>query len=228
MAVERITSVQTSDFVNVKGTDWTQIGSRAHAVQFYEHDDTLSDLLATYVGTALIRGDAAIVVATQKHRDDLRATLAQRGLNLGVPEGAGRYESFDAAETLRAISSPTGWPDPDRFASVIGGAIDLVRGASRSPARIAIYGEMVALLCANGQFAAAIRLEELWNDLARECEFSLCCAYPMGLFKSNETAAARFMKVCAQHSHVFPAERRSATSSNSRSRSRSRDRSSLV
>jgi hypothetical protein len=35
----------------------------------------------------------------------------------------------------------------------------------------------------------------------------------MSLFKVDDAAAARFMKVCAQHSHVFPVERRSQSSS---------------
>ena len=220
MPVERIGTLQTSALVNAKGTDWTQTGPRAHAVQFYEHDDTLADLLATYVGTALVRGDAAIVVATRKHRDDLRANLAERGLDIGVPEADGRFESLDAAETLSTVCGGSGWPDADRFSQIVRAAIDMVSRAARKPSRIVLFGEMVALLCSSGQFAAAVRLEELWNDLARECEFSLCCAYPMSLFKTNEAAAARFMKVCAQHSHVFPAERRSTTPY--------RDRSSLI
>ena len=77
----------------------------------------------------------------------------------------------------------------------------------RSRTRVAVFGEMVALLWARGNPAAALRLEELWNSLARTHAFSLCCAYPMKGFTSQQDAAA-FMKICAQHSHVFPAERR--------------------
>lgn len=195
--------------MNGTGTDWTQIGPRSHAVQFYEHDNALAELLAAYIGTALVKGDAAVVIATKKHLDDLRSSLGVRGLDLRVAESQGRYMAFDAAETLVRISSPRGWPDEQRFREVIGEVIDRATASVRSDhPRIAAFGEMVALLCANRQFAAAIRLEELWNDLARERSYSLCCAYPMSLFKADEAAAARFMKVCAQHSHVFPAERR--------------------
>ena len=51
------------------------------------------------------------------------------------------------------------------------------------------------------------QLEELWNKAADRYSFSLCCAYPMNGFLGNPPAAP-FLKICAQHSHVFPAERR--------------------
>jgi hypothetical protein len=205
--------LQQPQNVNGTGTDWTQIGHRGHAVQFYEHDDALAEMLAAYIGTALVKGDAAIVIATRKHRDDLRSSLAERGLDLKAPESQGRYHSFDAAAMLADTSTPAGWPDRDRFRKLIGDSLTAaIRATGYSP-RIAVFGEMAALLCAQGQFAAAIHLEELWNELARDYQFSLCCAYPMSLFKTDDAAAARFMKVCAQHSHVFPAERRSASSS---------------
>jgi signal transduction histidine kinase/ActR/RegA family two-component response regulator len=64
---------------------------------------------------------------------------------------------------------------------------------------------MVALLWAEGNHAAAIRLEELWNDLQRKHSFSLFCAYPM-----NGLGGERFIEatgsVCKVHSRVIPAE----------------------
>ena len=65
---------------------------------------------------------------------------------------------------------------------------------------------MVALLWAEGRIDAALQLEEMWNRLAEIYSFSLCCAYPMSGFLGNPHAAP-FLKICAQHTHVFPAER---------------------
>jgi hypothetical protein len=189
-------------------TDWTQVGLRGHAVQFYEHDEALTELLAAYIGTALVKGHAAVVIATKKHCDDLQRSLALRGLDVLVAKRQGRYEVLDAAATLPEFTDSEGWPDRERFTRLLEGVLARVTSAVRRerPA-VAAFGEMVALLCSSGKYSAALRLEELWNDLARQHVFSLCCAYPMSLFKANEAAAARFMKVCAQHSHVFPAER---------------------
>jgi hypothetical protein len=46
-------------------------------------------------------------------------------------------------------------------------------------------------------------IEPAWNDLQERLAFSLCCAYPMKGFATDNPAG--FLKVCAQHSHVFPA-----------------------
>ena len=38
---------------------------------------------------------------------------------------------------------------------------------------------MVAVLWKEGNFVAALQLEELWNELQRRTPFSLFCAYPL-------------------------------------------------
>jgi DcmR-like sensory protein len=190
-------------------TDWTRIGTTGHAVQFYEHDGVLADQLASYVGTALVTGDGAVVIGTSKRRTDLRARLALRGLDTAIATREGRYVSLDAESTLRRILSPNGWPDPALFRDLVAKTVDRIIAAVGSDRpRVAAFGEMVALLCASGDYAAAVRLEDLWNELAATYAFSLICAYPMSLFKHDTSAAARFMKICAQHSHVFSADRR--------------------
>jgi PAS domain S-box-containing protein len=64
---------------------------------------------------------------------------------------------------------------------------------------------MVALLWAEGKPEAAIRLEQLWNELARVHSFHLHCAYPISYFH-DERHAELIEKVCAEHSHVIPDE----------------------
>jgi signal transduction histidine kinase len=91
---------------------------------------------------------------------------------------------------------------------VIGGAIS--RAAERGR-QVRVFGEMVSLLVADGHPAAALRLEELWNDLqlARATDpthaFSLFCAYPMEHF-AGEPHQQLFADVCAAHSQAIPAE----------------------
>jgi len=48
------------------------------------------------------------------------------------------------------------------------------------------FGEMVALLCQDGLFDAAVELEGLWNELAARFRFHLFCAYPSRLFASGD------------------------------------------
>jgi PAS domain S-box-containing protein len=70
---------------------------------------------------------------------------------------------------------------------------------------VRIFGEVVALLCADAQHDAAVRLEELWNELVRKHRLSLFCAYPIDAF-SREAHGAPFRRVCEEHAHVIPAE----------------------
>jgi signal transduction histidine kinase len=184
---------------------WADHQNPAHVVQFYGDDGFLLDELSRFIGTALGAGEAAVVIATKEHRDGLARRLRMWGLDTNWAVAQGRYVALDAAETLSKFMRD-GWPDAARFAEVVGGLIEKVRAASGSEARrVAAFGEMVALLWMEGKADAAIRLEELWNDLARTHAFSLRCAYPMSSF-SREEHGDLLLKICAEHSTVIPGE----------------------
>jgi signal transduction histidine kinase len=97
-------------------------------------------------------------------------------------------------------------PDAAAFASTVGATISRAAVASESAVpRVAAFGEMVALLWAEGNVDAAIKLEQLWNDLARHHSFYLRCAYPLAAFR-DESHAKPFLKICSEHSAVIPCE----------------------
>ncbi|MFY9530806.1 MAG: PAS domain S-box protein, partial [Candidatus Acidiferrales bacterium] len=178
---------------------------RGHAVQFYKEDGILLDALSRFIGTALGAGDAAIVIATQEHREGLVQRLKARGLDTAKAVKQGRYIPLDAAETLSKLIVD-GLPDKVLFADLIGGLVARAKAAAEGEQPpIAIFGEMVALLWADCKVEAAIRLEQLWNDLARTYSFSLCCAYPMSGFY-REQHGEPFLRICAEHSAVIPSE----------------------
>jgi hypothetical protein len=179
--------------------DWSSVGPLGHAVQFYQTDGHLLDLVTRFIGTALVTGEVGIVIATKAHRDGLAKRFKSRGLNVNVAREQGRFVSLDAASTLSRCMVD-GRPDGQRFRDVIGGLLQNV-AARVERKRIAAFGEMVALLWAEGKADCALELEEMWNALANQHAFCLCCAYPMSGFGYRH--AAPFMKICAQHSHVF-------------------------
>jgi MEDS: MEthanogen/methylotroph, DcmR Sensory domain len=72
-----------------------------HSVQFYADDAFLLDGLSRFIGTALGAGDAAIVLATQAHREALERRLQARGLSTAKAMRQGRFIVLDAAETLQ-------------------------------------------------------------------------------------------------------------------------------
>jgi PAS domain S-box-containing protein len=186
-------------------TLWPDSDQHAHIVQFYEHDDFMVAEVGRFIGTALGSGDAGIVIATKAHRDAITQELGSHGLNTTVVSTQRRYLALDAAETLAKFMI-AGQPDPERFAHVIGQVIEHTRKAvGREDARVAAFGEMVALLWAEGKRDAAIRVEQLWNSLAETRSFSLRCAYPMSGFSGRDHSEP-FVKICAEHSSVLPAE----------------------
>src|SRR5581483_7686374 len=89
------------------------------------------------------------------------------------------------------------------FDEVVGG---VVRRAARRGGGVRAYGEMVALLWGAGDVLGAIELERLWNDLAREQEFALLCAYPAASVAHPDRREA-FCEVCDLHTAVLPSPR---------------------
>lgn len=174
--------------------------SAAHQVQFYERDRFLLDSVARFVGAGLGAGDAVVVIATQPHIAELSERLAKRGFDIGAENG--RFLAFDAAATLEQITMD-GEIDAQRFTEIIGGTISRAAGLDGAPVRA--FGEMVALLWAEGRCEQAIQLEALWNDLAKTLPFTVLCAYPMAAFDGDVDGAA-FLAVCAEHTDVIPAE----------------------
>ncbi len=181
------------------------ISHQAHTVQFYGEDTFLLDGLSRFIGTALGAGDAAVVIATKAHRDGLAQRLQARGLDANLAAEEGRYVAIDAAETLAKFMRD-GWPDAALFTEVVCSELtQAALAAGGMDSRISAFGEMVALLWAEGNAEAAVRLEELWNELARNYSLSLRCAYPMSGF-DREYHSDSFLKICEEHSHVIPVE----------------------
>jgi signal transduction histidine kinase len=179
---------------------WSEVGESKHFVQFCESDAFLVKSLSEFIGTGLMVGDACIVLATQSHRESLEERLKAEGLLVSVARARDQYVSMDAA-TLSQIMVD-GTVEPGRFAGVIGSVIEQ---AARGGRRVRVFGELVALLWAGGNRTEAIRLEELWNDLAATHSFSLFCAYPMQDF-DGEAYGVEFAEICKQHAHVIPGE----------------------
>jgi signal transduction histidine kinase len=174
-------------------------------VQFYDDDEFLLDELSRFIGSALMSGEAGVVVATREHREGLAQRLKARGVDIARVIGEGRYVALDAAETLSSFTR-NGRPDPAIFSDVIGGVLASATSApGGEQRRVAVFGEMVALLWAEGKADVAIQLEELWNELAQSHSFDLLCAYPMSFFTQSGDGAP-LGRICETHSRVIPSE----------------------
>jgi PAS domain S-box-containing protein len=163
-------------------------GRRGHFVRFYDEGDVMLDEVATFLGQAVRSDGKGIVIATQDHIDVLRRRLGPAAVRVAWLD----------ADAVLAQFMVDGWPDAARFEAAVGSIVD---AACAGGATVHAFGEMVALLCARGRHDAALRLEALWNDLARRQAFSLFCAYPWTAFPTPDLAEA-FRRVCAEHDHA--------------------------
>ena len=181
--------------------DWMAMNDTEHFVQFYEADGFLLNSLGGFIGSAINSGEAALVVATQTHRDGLDELLIANGLDIASAKARGQFVSLDAAEVLSRFMVD-GSPRADRFNEVVGG---IIASVSDGRPRLRAFGEMVALLWADGQHQAAIQLEEMWNELQKAHTFSLFCAYPMNGLGGHQYTEPH-SGICVAHSRVIPAE----------------------
>jgi hypothetical protein len=168
-----------------------------HLVEFYESDELLVESVCDFFAPAFQEGDPVILVATPEHREAIIEALAGLGHDVGAARRQGRFVDLDAAETLGRFTVD-GYPDAGEFERVVGG---LVQSTGRGNRKLRIYGEMVALMWDEGNQAAALRLESLWNDLSDTHPFTLLCAYPLSSIEWAPDADP-FRGICSTHSSV--------------------------
>jgi len=154
-----------------------------------------------FVGTALRAGNAAIVVATESHRESLLLRLRAHGIEIGAAIERGRYLALDAADTLSAFMVNR-MPDPVRFEESFGTTILTAAKASKGkPPRVAVFGECVNLLWSQGNAEAAIQIEKLGNQLANSYGVDILCGYSLASVPGGMSGDT-FQRICAEHSAV--------------------------
>ena len=193
----------------LKGYKFTETpGARAphrHEVQFYSDDAIFLDSFTRFIAAALEAGDVAIVVATESHRDSLVERLKAQGLDIDAAIRQGTYIPVDVAKMLSTFMI-NGMPDSGRFFEIVGPFITAAAKAGKKEhPRIAACGECAPLLLAEGKADAAIRLEQLWDQIATIYEVDILCGYASSTFRGEEDAHI-FQSICTEHSAVYSQE----------------------
>jgi DNA-binding NarL/FixJ family response regulator len=173
---------------------------RRHEVGFYPDDATLLVDLTQFIGTALKAEHGAVIVATESHRNGLLRKLEAHGVDIAAAIDQGRYISVDAADALSAFMVNR-TPDPARFLKLFGDLIVKVAAAAkREQARVAVFGEGVQLLWAQGNAEAAIQVERLTNRIVKTHDVDILCGYSLGTVQMDSHI---FQGICKEHSAVY-------------------------
>lgn len=176
---------------------WGEIAPCDHVVQIYENDGIFLDALTGFVGGGINAGDCVIVIATRSHLDALNARLLSYGIGIHTLIDDDRYIPLDADEILSEFMV-NGWPEEELFMNAVS---SLIRRGQRKQRRIRAFGEMVAVLWAQGLNGATVRLEYLWNKLSEQNEFCLFCAYPKTGFTQDINES--IMSICGCHTKMI-------------------------
>jgi MEDS: MEthanogen/methylotroph, DcmR Sensory domain len=163
-----------------------------YAVDVYADDLAITQELIRFVEDGLALGESVVVVANSQHRASVAARRAYH-----PPVGDTEFLLLmDAAETLQKFMV-AGSPDPVLFEATIGPIFDR---AARGGRTVRVFGEMVALLWADGNLTGALAVESLWNDMASNRRFFLLCAYPEVALDEAPIRAVNAM--CDRHSDL--------------------------
>ncbi|HEY6369807.1 MAG TPA: response regulator [Candidatus Sulfotelmatobacter sp.] len=158
----------------------------SHKLEFYSGDAALVVGFSAFIETALNAGNAAIVVATESHRESLLRTLQEHGVDIAAARERGRYFALDAGHIISAFMR-NDLPDPVLFRGVLGELIAAAgRGSAGPPSRVAICGECSSILWAQGKADAAIQVERLCNQVTEQDQLDILCGLPLSTFERVE------------------------------------------
>lgn len=185
---------------------WAEIAPCDHVLQIYENDGVFLDALTGFVGGGINAGDSCIVIATDNHLKALESRLESYGIHISSLISENRYIPLDAQETLSRFMI-NGWPDENLFNQTVSEL--LRRGRNHSDRGIRAFGEMVAILWAEGNNGATVRLEHLWNKFCQKETFCLFCAYPKSGF--TEDISESMNHICCAHAKMIGGSERQLT-----------------
>ena len=169
-----------------------------HIGQFFDTPDTLGASVSRFLHDGFAAGANAIVIARPGSVQAISRALTADGLLLPSLIESGRITLVDAAATLESLMDGTRL-DRKRFHSVIGSLLRHVRQTSATTPLL--YGELVEILATEGNFAAAVELEDLWNDLTARESFTLFCGYQAAHF-TGDVGYDALRSICSRHTHV--------------------------
>lgn len=151
--------------------------NRRHEAVFYSNNTLFLEDWASIAEGALNTGATFILVAFDERRSRLQAMLEARGLNVARAVRDGRFISMSVDEAISQWMVD-GLLDETRFWRAITSVmLAAARASTSEQPHVVACGECAPSLCAQGDAKAAIRLEQLWDEVATIYNFDVFCAY---------------------------------------------------
>ena len=174
------------------------LASHRHDLVFCSSDALLVAAFSRFVGGALDRGNAVIVLLTDAHERSLKRTLQASQVDLALAIRQQRYVSVSINELLAKVMV-NGCPDPARFLNAAEELLNEVARHAGQHAKVVACGECSPTVWADGNVEAAIQLEQLWDDIAKSRQMDILCVYPLA---ARDESVPTVRRLCAEHTAV--------------------------
>lgn len=188
-------------------TSWRKLladpGENGHIVQLYQDPDFYGEAIAHFTAEGIARGESIILVATGPNWQNISGRLRGRGFEVDELFRRGQLTLLDAQATLPKFMAGND-PDGAIFKPLARDAIARARAGGKFP-RVRWWGEMVNVLYVEGNPKGSHRLEEFFDEVAREENIAIFCSFLMDKFDPAIYEEV-FSNVCSTHSHVIPAD----------------------
>jgi len=169
----------------------------SHAAHLYSDSESLCAVVAEFARQALADGKAVLLLATPQHTEMTLEYLETLCVDVADLCDSGRIQCHDAFQLLEYIMDGE---QPDRI--IFDGLVcdALTRINERRHAGIAVFGELVNVLCERGRADAAELLEQWWNALIEHYGLALLCGYRADPL--DDDAHACMAMACRTHGQV--------------------------
>jgi hypothetical protein len=182
---------------------WGEVAPCDHVVQIYENKEIFINTLTGFVSNGIKSGDCVIIIATKEHLNTLYKCLVLCGINIDHLIADEQFIPLNAEASLAKFMR-NGWPDEDLFNLFVK---NVIAKAHKKNRKVRAFGEMVAVLWAQGHNGATVQLEHFWNKFCETEAFCLFCAYPKSGF--TQSLDDSIHKICCTHSKVISGVKRS-------------------
>jgi hypothetical protein len=148
-----------------------------HIVYPYTDEEKGINAVYLFASSGLSKGESVVLIMADARCEAITGRLSSGGFDLAALRATGQLECA-SADSILGECMRDGMLDEPLMKETIGRAIGRAREGSLNR-RVRVFGEMVSLLLARNEVAAAERLEELWNEMITAHSISLLCTYTL-------------------------------------------------
>jgi hypothetical protein len=158
-------------------------GPNDHIVQLYQDEEFLNRAVCRFAGAAITNGEGLILVPTLRHWHGMRRRLEAEGVDVEAARKCGQLTVVDADEFLPKFMRDS-MPDSPLFLGLAADVIEEAHAGGRYET-VRWWGEMVNVLWEQGNVAASMGLEDLFDQLGHKHDIALFCSFLMDNFDGD-------------------------------------------